>query len=89
MAIVPEITLVDGTPQVVAPPQVRSASAGPASEMTLGTVPEQVGAAALELAGGTDVIGGVQAPDGGWRVVVLVTTPDGVSRPVSISPPAP
>ncbi|HSK06350.1 MAG TPA: hypothetical protein VK990_02435, partial [Acidimicrobiia bacterium] len=84
-----EITLVDGTPQVVAPPQVRSASAGPASEMTLGTVPEQVGAAALELAGGTDVIGGVQAPDGGWRVVVLVTTPDGVSRPVSISPPAP
>jgi hypothetical protein len=84
-----DVSLVNGTPQVIAPPEVRSASAGPAHQLTLGAVPEEVGAAALELAGGTEVIGGVQAPDGGWQVVVLVTTPDGVSRPVSVSPPAP
>lgn len=83
-----DVSLVDGTPQVIAPPEVRSASAGPAHQVTLGAVPEEVGAAALELAGGTEVIGGIEAPDGGWRVVVLVTTPDGVSRPVSVSPPA-
>jgi hypothetical protein len=83
------VSLADGSPQVVLPPEVRSAPTGPAGRLTLENVPEEVGAAALEQAGGTEVVGGTQSPEGGWQVVVLVTTPDGVSRPVSVALPAP
>jgi hypothetical protein len=84
-----DVSLAGGSPQVVQPPEVRSAPTGPAGRLTLENVPEEVGAAALEQAGGTEVVGGTQSPEGGWQVVVLVTTPDGVSRPVSVALPAP
>lgn len=83
-----DITLAEGNPQVISPPEVRPAATAPARQLSLDTVPDQVGAVALDQAAGTEVIGGTQQPDGGWQVVVLVTTPDGVSRPVSVSVPA-
>jgi hypothetical protein len=84
-----DVSLAEGSPQVIVPPQIRPAPIGPARQLTLGAVPEEVAAAALEQTGGTDVVGGAQTPDGGWQVVVLATTPDGVSRPVSIALAAP
>jgi hypothetical protein len=84
-----DVSLAEGSPQVIVPPQVRPAPIGPVRQLTLGTVPEEVAAVALEQTGGTDVVGGAQTPDGGWQVVVLATTPDGVSRPVSIVLAAP
>ena len=84
-----EVSLAAGSPQVVLPPQVSQAPAGPAHPLALVPVPDEVGAAALEQTGGSEVVGGMQGPDGGWQVVVLVTTPDGVSRPVSAGVPTP
>ena len=75
-------------PQVVMAPRVSPAQPGPTHQLTLVTVPGEVGEAALQQSGGTEVVGGLQTPDGGWRVVVLAATPDGVSRPVSVPIPA-
>jgi len=85
LELVVDISLAEGDPQVTLPPEVRPAVTAPARQLILDTVPDQVGAVALEHTGGSEVVGGTQTPDGGWQVVVLVTTPDGVSRPVSVS----
>ncbi|HSJ84358.1 MAG TPA: hypothetical protein VLA91_11125 [Acidimicrobiia bacterium] len=82
-----DVSLAEGSPQVILPPEVRPASTPPARQLSLATVPDQVGAIALDQAGATEVVGGSQTPDGGWQVVVLVRAPDGVSRPVSVSVP--
>lgn len=74
--------------QVVMAPRVSPAQPGPAHQLALVTVPEEVGAAALQQSGGSEVVGGMQTPDGGWEVVVLAATPDGVVRPVSVPIPA-
>jgi hypothetical protein len=88
LELVVDITLDEGDPQVVLPPEIRPAATAPARQLILDTVPDQVGAMALEQTGGSEVVGGNQSADGGWQVVVLVTTPDGVTRPVSVSVPA-
>ena len=84
-----DISLSEESPQVVTAPQVRPAASGEPHQLALAQVPEEVGSAALQQAAGTEVVGGVQTPDGGWQVVVLAPTPDGVSRPVTVVVPGP
>ena len=83
-----DVSVAGDLPQVVMAPRVSPAQPGPTHQLTLVTVPGEVGEAALQQSGGTEVVGGLQTPDGGWRVVVLAATPDGVSRPVSVPIPA-
>jgi len=83
-----EVSMAGDAAQVVMAPRVSPAQPGPAHQLALVTVPEEVGAAALQQSGGSEVVGGMQTPDGGWQVVVLAATPDGVVRPVSVPIPA-
>ena len=83
-----DVSVAGDGPQVVMAPRVSPAQPGPAHQLTLVTVPEEIGAAALQQSGASEIIGGMQTPDGGWQVVVLAPTPDGVSRPVSVPVPA-
>ena len=83
-----DVSVAGDMPQVVMAPRVSPAQPGPTHQLTLVTVPGEVGETALQQSGGTEVVGGLQTPDGGWRVVVLAATPDGVSRPVSVPIPA-
>ena len=83
-----DVSVAGDLPQVVMAPRISPAQPGPTHQLTLVTVPGEVGETALQQSGGTEVVGGLQTPDGGWRVVVLAATPDGVSRPVSVPIPA-
>lgn len=83
-----DVSVAGDMPQVVMAPRVSPAQPGPTHQLTLVNVPGEVGETALQQSGGTEVVGGLQTPDGGWRVVVLAATPDGVSRPVSVPIPA-
>lgn len=87
LEVVVDISVAGEGPQVVLPPLVRTASVGPAAELSLIEVPEEVGVMALEQTGGSEVVGGVQTEAGDWRVVVLAAGPDGVTRPVTVSMP--
>jgi hypothetical protein len=84
-----DVSLVEESPRIVTAPQIRPAATGPAHQLALAQVPEEVGSAALQQAAGTEVVGGVQTPDGGWQVVVVAPTPDGVSRPITVVIPGP
>lgn len=83
-----DVSVAGDVPQVVMAPRVATASTGPAHQLALIPVPDEIGQAALQQTGGTEVVGGTQTLDGGWQVVVLAATPDGVSRPVSVPIPA-
>jgi hypothetical protein len=84
-----DVSVAGDAPQVIMAPRVSPAQPGPTHQLTLVTVPEEIGDAALQQSGGSEVVGGLQTPDGGWRVVVVAATPDGVSRPVSVPISAP
>jgi hypothetical protein len=84
-----DVSVAGDAPQVVMAPRVSPALPGPAHQLALAPVPDEVGAAALQQSGGSEVVGGMQTPDGAWEVVVLAVMPDGVSRPVSVPVPAP
>jgi hypothetical protein len=79
-----DISMAGEKPQVLMPPEISVAASGPPHELTLAEVPEEAASAALERSGGVEVVGGVQGPDGDWRVVVLVSGADGVTRPVTV-----
>jgi len=83
-----DVSVAGDGPQVVMAPRVSPAQPGPAHQLALVTVPEEIGAAALQQSGASEIVGGMQTPDGGWQVVVLAATPDGVSRPASVTVPA-
>ena len=83
-----DVSVAGDAPQVVMAPRLSPAQPGPTHQLALVTVPEEVGAAALQQSGGSEVVGGSQTPDGGWQVVVLAAAPDGVTRPVSVPIPA-
>jgi hypothetical protein len=83
-----DVSVAGDLPQVVMAPRVTPVELGPVHQLALAPVPDEVGATALQQAGGSEVIGGTQAADGGWQVVVLAATPDGVSRPVAVTVPA-
>lgn len=74
----------DGRVRVTGAPTVAPADPASPAPGLLVEVPEDV-AARVEADYGT-VIGGIQAEDGTWRVVVIAEGTDGVRRPVTISP---
>lgn len=80
-----EVSLAADMPQVLMPPMMKPVTVAAAPQLTLVAVPEEVAALALEQSGGSEVVGGTQTEGGGWRVVLLATGPDGVSRPVTVS----
>lgn len=71
----------DGSPMVTGVPSIDPASPSPGAAVTLGQPPEDV-VASVE----GEVLGGVQRDDGGWDVVVISEGPDGVRRPMTVSP---
>jgi hypothetical protein len=83
-----DVSVAGDAPQVVMAPRLSPAQPGPTHQLALVTVPGEVGATALQQSGGSEVVGGLQTQDGIWQVVVLVATPDGVTRPVSVPIPA-
>jgi len=80
-----EVSLAAEMPQVVMPPMVEPVTVAAAHQLTLVAVPEEIGAMAVELSGGSEIVGGIQTETGGWRVVLLAPGLDGVSRPVTVS----
>ena len=73
----------DGAPRVARPPTTTDGPGPVASQpLALGAVPDQVRAEIEATLG--PVIGGEAAPGGGWRVVVMATDPDGVTRPRTV-----
>jgi hypothetical protein len=82
-----DVSVANAAPQVTMAPVVAPASPGEAHQLQMSEVPEDVGATALQASGGTEVVGGVQEPDG-WRVIVIAPGADGVARPISVPVPA-
>jgi hypothetical protein len=82
-----DISMAGEIPQVAAAPSVGPAAVGPSHELALGPVPDELGAAALEKSGGSEVVGGTEGHEGRWRVVVLAPGADGVTRPISVEVP--
>jgi hypothetical protein len=82
-----EIALAEEGPQVVMPPELRPVDIGPAHQLVLAPVPDDIGAAAIEQSGGSEVVGGAQSENGEWQVVLLAPGDDGVSRPVTVVVP--
>jgi hypothetical protein len=85
--VVVPVSVAGEIPQVTTAPRMNPAPIGPAHELALVPVPEEVSSAALEKSGGTEVVGGVQGAEGVWEVVVLAPSADGVSRAVSVTVP--
>jgi hypothetical protein len=84
-----DVSVAGDSAQVVAAPRVAPATMGEAHKLPVGEVPDDVGAAAIEQSGGgTEVVGGVQANDGSWQVIVMSPGPGGVVRPVTVPIPA-
>lgn len=75
----------DGQPRVSHPPQVVTITPPMQATANLAALPSDL-QAQLETTHG-QVVGGEQLPDGRWRAVVMVTGPDGVSRPQTVIAP--
>jgi hypothetical protein len=84
-----DVSVADAAARVVMPPRVVSGPRGEAHEIPITEVPAEVGTAALEQSGGSEVVGGIQGVDGEWQVIVVAPGPDGVGRPVTVHVPAP
>ncbi len=74
----------DGEPIVMGPPALRDATPASAGRLELSEIPDDVRAAA---SGAGSPVGGVLGADGGWRVLVMSTGSDGVTRPVMVDIP--
>jgi hypothetical protein len=83
-----DVSVAGAAAQVVMAPRVAPAPAEEAYQIQLSAVPEEVGAAALQGSGGTEVVGGVQEGDGSWQVIVMAPGPGGVTRPITVPVPA-
>lgn len=84
-----DIRITGSGPQVVMPPVLEPAPLGEPMPVALVPVPADVEAAAIAASGGSAVAGGVQGPNGEWRVVVTAPGPDGVPRPLTVLVPPP
>jgi hypothetical protein len=82
-----DVSVTGDSAQVVTAPRVAPAMTGEARKLQFSEVPDEVGARAIEQSGGTDVVGGVQANDGSWEVIVMSPGPGGVARPVTVPIP--
>lgn len=74
----------DGEPRITSVPRLLDVSPAASGPLELIELPEEIQAA---TAGSGAAIGGIQRPDGGWRVLVMVTGSDGVKRPVMVDVP--
>lgn len=74
----------NGEPGVVSAPSLLQPPAKTAGRVELAELPEEIRAAVVDA--GTPV-GGIPQPEGGWRVLVMTTGPDGVTRPVMVDVP--
>ncbi len=83
-----DVSVTDSGPQVITPPMVGSTPVGEPHPLQLTDVPEDVAASAVQGSGGNEVIGGFQAADGAWQVIVMAPGADGVVRPVTVPVPA-
>ena len=83
-----DVSVAGAEAQVMMAPRVSAATTGAAHGLQLSEVPEEVGAAALEGSGGTEVVGGVQDSDGSWQVIVMAPGAGGVARPITVPVPA-
>jgi hypothetical protein len=79
-----DVSVAGDSAQVVMAPRVAPAMTGEAHKLPISEVPDEVGAMAIEQSGGTEVVGGVQAKDGSWQVIVMSPGPGGVARPVTV-----
>ncbi|REK21261.1 MAG: hypothetical protein DWQ40_04310 [Actinobacteria bacterium] len=78
-----DIGMADGTPRALSAPEILPLQLGAANAMPLGEVPQGV-ADSIEVShAGSQIVGGRQLTDGSWSVVVLVSGPAGITRPVS------
>ena len=82
-----EVAIGDSGPRIALPPQIAAVAAPSPEKLALTEVPTEVGEAARQLTGSSEIVGGAQRADGGWSVVVLTTGADGVTRPVWIHVP--
>jgi hypothetical protein len=82
-----DVSMATEAPQVMTAPRVAQVELGPSPQLSLETVPDDVAAAALELSGAAEVVGGTVGREGEWEVIVLATGRDGVTRPVSVVVP--
>jgi hypothetical protein len=81
-----EVTIgPDGTAAVTRPPSIEPGSEPTPHPMALGALPDQVREQVETTYG--PVVGGEQLSDGGWLVVAMVTDPDGVTRPRTVTAP--
>lgn len=74
----------DGAPRVSGAPTMLAAPVSAPAPVTLQSVPAQV---AEQVSASGTIVGGVQGPDGGWRVVAMVEGVDGVNRPTTLEVP--
>jgi hypothetical protein len=79
-----EVDMTSASPTIASAPTIAAPLTDPAPPLGIGAVPEAVAASAIESVPGAEVLGGIQAADGSWNVVLVVTT-DGINRPVSLS----
>lgn len=81
--VVASVEVTDQGPRVASAPVVSVADPGPSATLELEPIPDEL-LTAIEGAG--DVVGGRRLIDGTWEVVTVVTSPDGVARPVTVRP---
>lgn len=75
---------VDGEPRVVSAPVLLEVAPASPGRLELTEIPEEVRAA---VSGSGNPVGGLLQADGSWRVLVMSTGPDGVTRPVMVDVP--
>ena len=82
-----EVTSDELGPRIVLPPSIQPFQPGESADPGLTTVPDEVAEEALDVSGGSEVIGGLQRQDGSWSVVVLAPGPGGSNRPQTVEVP--
>jgi hypothetical protein len=83
-----DVSIAGDSARIVTAPRVAAALISEAHSLSMSEVPEEVGAAAMQQSGGTEVVGGVQGGDGSWDVIVMTPGPGGVVRPLAVVVPA-
>lgn len=74
----------DGEPRIMSAPVILEAAPAPPGHLELTEIPEEVRTA---VADSGDPVGGLLRADGTWRVLVMSTGSDGVTRPVMVDVP--
>jgi hypothetical protein len=84
LSVTVSVSVAGEHPEIVSAPIVESAFLSETAPAGLTTVPSEVEAAASQVAGVSEIIGGIQDQTGAWSVVAMVLGGDGVTRPQTI-----